>query len=54
MRIFMEFVSGNTLYEIIETHGPLSEKVVQGFSIQIVEGLEHIHSQNISHRYNNH
>jgi len=50
VRIFMEFISGNTLYEIIETHGPLSEKVVQGFCIQIVEGLEHIHSQNISHR----
>jgi len=46
----MEFVSGTTLNTIIQKHGPLTELVIQSFTRQITEGLEHLHSKNISHR----
>ena len=50
IRIFMELISGNTLNDIIRQRGPLSETVVQSFTKQINEGLEHLHRKNICHR----
>ena len=46
----MELISGETLYKIIQTFGPLHETVIQGYTRQIVEGLKYLHSKNISHR----
>ena len=49
--IVMELCNGGTLYECLHKYGkPFSQKIIQYFMRQIVEGLKYIHSKNIIHR----
>jgi serine/threonine protein kinase len=49
VRIFMELLNGVTLSDVIKDYAPFTEKVVQGYSMQIVEGLHYLQQQNVSH-----
>jgi serine/threonine protein kinase len=48
--IVMEFISGKSLYQILQDDKPLLEERVKRYMIQIAEGLKVVHSNNLLHR----
>ncbi|BDA65960.1 Serine/Threonine protein kinase with TPR repeats [Calothrix sp. PCC 7716] len=48
--IVMEFISGKSLYQILENQGILDENRVKYYFIQIAEALKVIHANNFLHR----
>ncbi len=50
IRIFMEYVSGGSLSKTLRTFGPMDEPLIRRYTLQIVEGLAHVHMHNIAHR----
>ncbi|KAL0950739.1 hypothetical protein HGRIS_007513 [Hohenbuehelia grisea] len=48
--IFEEFCQGGSLASLLE-HGPIEdERIIQLYTMQMLEGLEYLHSRNVSHR----
>ncbi|GAA5924367.1 mitogen-activated protein kinase kinase kinase BCK1 [Sporobolomyces koalae] len=50
LSIFLEYVPGGSVGRIIRTHGKFEENVIKFFTLQILEGLEYLHSLGILHR----
>ena len=48
--MFFEFMSGGDLFYHISQKGHLSEKEAKFYGIQIILGLEYLHSENIVYR----
>ncbi|MEK0184170.1 protein kinase domain-containing protein [Microcoleus anatoxicus] len=48
--IVMEFISGKSLYQILQDEQPLLEERVKRYMIQIAEGLKVVHFHNLLHR----
>lgn len=46
----LELVDKGELLDFIIKTGPLSENAVRHYLFQILDALQHIHSQNIAHR----
>lgn len=48
--IFMEYLSGGTLSDVIKKHGgSLDESLIRVYTMQILQGLEYLHSNNFVH-----
>ncbi|GAA5974081.1 hypothetical protein JCM11641_003422 [Rhodosporidiobolus odoratus] len=50
LSIFLEYVPGGSIGRIIRTHGKFEENVIRFFTIQILDGLQYLHSLGILHR----
>ncbi|KAK4049445.1 mitogen-activated protein kinase kinase kinase [Microbotryomycetes sp. JL201] len=50
LSIFLEYVPGGSIGRIVRTHGKFEEDVIKFFTVQILEGLEYLHSLGILHR----
>ncbi|GAA5960312.1 hypothetical protein JCM3765_007469, partial [Sporobolomyces pararoseus] len=50
LSIFLEYVPGGSVGRIIRTHGKFEENVIKFFTLQILDGLEYLHSLGILHR----
>ncbi|RXW13042.1 hypothetical protein EST38_g12812 [Candolleomyces aberdarensis] len=50
LSIFLEYVPGGTLSELLRRHGRFREEVTTSFLHQILQGLDYLHSRNIFHR----
>ncbi|GAA5979146.1 hypothetical protein JCM10908_002819 [Rhodotorula pacifica] len=50
LSIFLEYVPGGSIGRIIRTHGKFEEDVIRFFTLQILDGLEYLHSLGILHR----
>ncbi|KAM0792818.1 hypothetical protein ACM66B_002584 [Microbotryomycetes sp. NB124-2] len=50
LSIFLEYVPGGSIGRIVRTHGKFEESVIKFFTVQILEGLEYLHSLGILHR----
>jgi serine/threonine protein kinase len=48
--LVMEFISGKSLYQILQEEGVLSEEKVKRYFIQVAEALKVVHSNNLLHR----
>ncbi|CCH45586.1 hypothetical protein BN7_5169 [Wickerhamomyces ciferrii] len=48
--IFLEYCSGGSLRTLYKKQGPLSEKQVAKYLVQVLEGLKYLHSQGVVHR----
>ena len=48
--IFMQFVSGGSIYNLLQRFGALDEEVFCFYTKQILEGVEYLHSNNVIHR----
>ena len=46
----MEYCEGSSLESIYRHHGPLSERLVTRYIIQVLDGLDFLHEQHIVHR----
>ncbi len=50
VNIFMEFIAGGTIENLLKIYGPFDETLYRNFANQIVEGVIYIHSNNVVHR----
>lgn len=48
--IFLEYVGGGSLADYIKKFGPLKEDLIKKFLLDILEGLEYLHSMKVIHR----
>jgi serine/threonine protein kinase len=48
--IYLEYVPGGSLGDLIQRYGPLSEKLIKIYLRQILKGLQYLHSKGIVHR----
>eukprot|EP01060_Flectonema_neradi_P041366 TRINITY_DN979_c1_g1_i1.p1 TRINITY_DN979_c1_g1~~TRINITY_DN979_c1_g1_i1.p1 ORF type:complete len:577 (+),score=119.27 TRINITY_DN979_c1_g1_i1:53-1783(+) len=50
LHLFMEFVPGGSLHDIVIQFGRLSEAVIQTYTEQILQALQYLHSEGYIHR----
>ncbi|KAK6135236.1 hypothetical protein DH2020_031008 [Rehmannia glutinosa] len=48
--IYLEYVSGGSIYTIMQQYGKLGESAIRSYAQQILSGLAYIHSKSIVHR----
>ena len=46
----MEYLPGGSLQQMLQRFGPLEEALVQRIMLQVLEGIQYLHSENICHR----
>ena len=49
--IFMEFIPGGTIENLIKQFGTFEESLFKNFTHQICNGVSYIHSKNVVHRF---
>jgi len=48
--LYLEYIPGGSLGDLIRNFGPLSEKLIKIYIRQILKGLQYLHSKGIVHR----
>ncbi|KAK6947795.1 Protein kinase domain [Dillenia turbinata] len=48
--IYLEYVSGGSIYKILQEYGPLGEIAIRSYTQQILKGLAYLHAKNTVHR----
>ncbi|KAG5563273.1 hypothetical protein RHGRI_005879 [Rhododendron griersonianum] len=48
--IYLEFVSGGSIYKLLQDYGPLGEIAIRSYTQQILAGLAYLHAKNTVHR----
>lgn len=48
--IYLEYVSGGSIYKILQEYGQLGELAIQSYTKQILSGLAYLHAKNTVHR----
>ena len=50
LEIYMEFVAGGSLTNVLKRYGPLPEMVCSAYTLDILNGISYLHSQRVAHR----
>ena len=50
LSVCLEYMPGGSLYELLQSKGPLDFRTTMTFTRQILEGVEYLHGQNIIHQ----
>ncbi|KAL0324274.1 UNVERIFIED_CONTAM: Mitogen-activated protein kinase kinase kinase YODA [Sesamum calycinum] len=48
--IYLEYVSGGSIYKILQEYGQLGEAAIRSYTQQILSGLAYLHAKNTIHR----
>ncbi|XP_063944481.1 mitogen-activated protein kinase kinase kinase YODA [Daucus carota subsp. sativus] len=48
--IYLEYVSGGSIYKILQDYGQLGEAAIRSYTKQILSGLAYLHAKNTLHR----
>ncbi|KAK4338431.1 hypothetical protein RND71_042918 [Anisodus tanguticus] len=48
--IYLEYISGGSIYKILQEYGQLGELAIQSYTQQILSGLAYLHAKNTVHR----
>ncbi|XP_074330919.1 mitogen-activated protein kinase kinase kinase YODA-like [Apium graveolens] len=48
--IYLEYVSGGSIYKLLQEYGKLGETAIQSYTKQILSGLAYLHAKNTLHR----
>lgn len=48
--IYLEYVSGGSIYKLLQDYGPLGEIAIRSYTEQILSGLAYLHAKNTVHR----
>lgn len=51
LSVYLEYVSGGSIYKLLQEYGPFKEPVIQSYTRQILSGLAYLHGRNTIHRY---
>ncbi|XP_044470196.1 mitogen-activated protein kinase kinase kinase 3 isoform X2 [Mangifera indica] len=50
LSVYLEYVSGGSIYKLLQEYGPFKEPVIQTYTRQILSGLAYLHARNTVHR----
>ncbi|CAL1379795.1 unnamed protein product [Linum trigynum] len=50
LSVYLEFVSGGSIYKLLQEYGAFKEPVIQNYTRQILGGLAYLHGRNTVHR----
>ncbi|CAA7013299.1 unnamed protein product [Microthlaspi erraticum] len=50
LSVYLEYVSGGSIYKLLSEYGPFTEPVIQNYTRQILAGLAYLHGRNTVHR----
>ncbi|CAM8950200.1 unnamed protein product [Rhodiola kirilowii] len=50
LSVYLEYVSGGSIYKLLQEYGAFKEPVIQNYARQIVSGLVYLHGRNTLHR----
>ncbi|KFK39944.1 hypothetical protein AALP_AA3G309800 [Arabis alpina] len=50
LSVYLEYVSGGSIYKLLHEYGPFTEPVIQNYTRQILAGLAYLHGRNTVHR----
>ncbi|KAF8379537.1 hypothetical protein HHK36_028976 [Tetracentron sinense] len=50
MYIYLEYVSGGSIYKLLQDYGQFGEPVIRSYTQQILSGLAYLHAKNTVHR----
>ncbi|XP_039125397.1 mitogen-activated protein kinase kinase kinase 3-like isoform X2 [Dioscorea cayenensis subsp. rotundata] len=50
LSVYLEYVSGGSIYKLLQEYGPFKEPVIQSYTRQILSGLAYLHGRNTIHR----
>eukprot|EP00755_Sulcionema_specki_P026897 Sspe_Gene.16302::Locus_5745_Transcript_1_1_Confidence_1.000_Length_3345::g.16302::m.16302 len=50
LNIFMEYVPGGSIANLLKSFGPLTESVVTAYTCQLLNGLQYLHDYKVIHR----
>ena len=50
LNIFVEWMPGGSVAQLLDKHGAFNEMVVLRYTYQILQGLEYLHNRGILHR----
>lgn len=48
--IYLEYVSGGSIYKILQEYGHLGEVAIRSYTQQILSGLAYLHGKSTVHR----
>lgn len=48
--IYLEYVSGGSIYKLLQEYGPFGESAIRNYTQQILSGLAYLHAKNTVHR----
>ncbi|KAL5567963.1 hypothetical protein UlMin_024538 [Ulmus minor] len=48
--IYLEYVSGGSIYKLLQEYGPLGDVAIRNYTQQILSGLAYLHAKNTIHR----
>lgn len=48
--IYLEYVSGGSIYKLLQDYGQLGEIAIRSYTHQILQGLAYLHNKNTVHR----
>ncbi|CAA0828561.1 mitogen-activated protein kinase kinase kinase 3 [Striga hermonthica] len=50
LSVYLEYVSGGSIFKLLREYGPFGEPVIQNYTRQILSGLAYLHGRNTVHR----
>ena len=51
--IYLEYVSGGSIYKLLQEYGQFGESAIRSYTQQILSGLAYLHAKNTVHRWTN-
>ena len=48
--IYLEYMSGGSIYKLLQEYGQLGEIAIRSYTQQILSGLAYLHAKNTVHR----
>ncbi|KAJ3671609.1 hypothetical protein LUZ60_007688 [Juncus effusus] len=48
--VYLEYISGGSIYKLLQEYGPFKEPVIRNYTAQILSGLAYLHGKNTVHR----
>lgn len=48
--IYLEYVSGGSIYKLLQEYGQFGEAAIRSYTQQILSGLAYLHNKNTVHR----
>ncbi|XP_065012160.1 mitogen-activated protein kinase kinase kinase 3-like [Musa acuminata AAA Group] len=50
LSVYLEYVSGGSIYKLLQEYGPFGESLIRNYTAQILSGLAYLHGRNTVHR----